>query len=353
MIIARTAALATGLILVAAAANGTVLATGGYGTPQSYYTLAMALGVAVGAATIGRARSVALMITIGAGMFCGEAYALLGTADRVVTTAEAAQAPLRDAARRHQLALDELTAAEAAKPTPFPRDRLQAGEAAKAAADAASRSKASEMGCRQNCAALLQAAVDAAAREVSAARAEIEAHDASQARGLADRIAKAHAALDAAPLPASATPFADRIGVSPWIVDLIKAGFLSLGVNGLAAALIAFATHTKDRRIKPVREPKIVEHEPVALKTNVVQLPAPVTGAVSKFMLEQIEAAPRSHVEVAELFTAYHTWCESKGCRPLAIAKFADDLTPVLEAVGIQRQERSGHVYLVGVKLAS
>ena len=105
----------TGLILVAAAANGTVTATGGYGTPQSYYTLAMALGVAVGAATIGRAHSLALIVAIGVGMFCGETYALLGTADRVVTAAEAAQAPLRDAARRHQLALDELTAAEAAK----------------------------------------------------------------------------------------------------------------------------------------------------------------------------------------------------------------------------------------------
>ena len=70
-------------------------------------------------------------------------------------------------------------------------------------------------------------------------------------------------------------------------------------------------------------------------------------------MLEQIEAAPRSRVEVAELFTAYRAWCEAKGCRPLPVANFADAFTPVLEAVGIQRQERSGHVYLVGVKLAS
>ena len=31
----------------------------------------------------------------------------------------------------------------------------------------------------------------------------------------------------------------------------------------------------------------------------------------------------------------------------------AGAMTPVLDAVGIQRQERSGHVYLVGVKLAS
>ena len=124
-----------------------------------------------------------------------------------------------------------------------------------------------------------------------------------------------------------------------------------------AAWRAAFRPHaiilTERQRIKPPAEPKTVEAKPVALKTNVVQLPAPVPGAVSKFMLEQIEAAPRSRVEVAELFTAYRAWCEAKGCRPLPVANFADAFTPVLEAVGIQRQERSGHVYLVGVKLAS
>ena len=141
---------------------------------------------------------------------------------------------------------------------------------------------------------------------------------------------------------------------------MIKAGFLSIGVNGLAAALIAFATHSKDAKLKPLgeRKPveltvKVVEQKPAIAKTNVVRLPAPVTGAVSKFMLEQIEAAPRSRIEVADLFIAYKGWCERKGCRALPADRFADDLTPVLEAVGIPRKEQSGHVYLVGIKLAS
>jgi hypothetical protein len=354
VIVARIAAFIAGLILVAAAANGTVSATGGYGTPQSYTTLAMALGVVVGAGVIGYVRNKVLVVCLVAGLFAGEAFAFLATANRVVTAAEASQAPLRDAARRHQMALDEVTAAEAAKPSPAPRDRLDAAERAKNAADEASRTKASEMGCRKNCADMLTAAVNAAAREVEAARAEIEAYDAQQARLISDRIAKARAALDAAPLPPSATPFADRVGISPWALDLAMAGLLSFGLNLMAAGLISFATHASK-----TGEPKIetVEYEDVKpldiTPTNVVQLPPAVTGAVSKFMLEQIEAAPRSRVEVADLFAAYKMWCEGKGCRPLSVDRFADDLTPVLEAVGIPRKEQSGHVYLVGIKLAS
>jgi hypothetical protein len=111
-------------------------------------------------AIIGKVRNKVLIVCLVAGLVSGEAFAFLATANRVVTAAEASQAPLRDAAHRHQMALDEVTAAEAAKPQPFSRDRLVAAEAAKAAADAASRSKASEMGCRKNCADMLTAGAE-------------------------------------------------------------------------------------------------------------------------------------------------------------------------------------------------
>ena len=50
----------------------------------------------------------------------------------------------------------------------------------------------------------------------------------------------------------SATPLADRIGVKPWVLDLIAAALLSLGANGLAAVLMAFGSRPGPQRGVPV-----------------------------------------------------------------------------------------------------
>lgn len=86
--------------------------------------------------------------------------------------------------------------------------------------------------CKTICNGLKDNAVKAAA-EVTAA-----AQEAQQLHAAATEAAKANAA--AHPLPASATPFADRIGWAPWALDLFIAGLLSLTANGLAAALIGY-----------------------------------------------------------------------------------------------------------------
>jgi hypothetical protein len=70
--------------------------------------------------------------------------------------------------------------------------------------------------------------VNGAIQEVNAARAELADHDRLEAQRISNKIAKAEAALADAPLPASATPFADRIGVLPSNLDLIKAGLLAI-----------------------------------------------------------------------------------------------------------------------------
>ncbi len=53
----------------------------------------------------------------------------------------------------------------------------------------------------------------------------------------------AKAEVEANPLPASATPLADRLGLPAWALDLIMAGLLSVGANGLAGTLIAYGAH--------------------------------------------------------------------------------------------------------------
>ena len=112
------------------------------------------------------------------------------TAERLIVGREAAQAPLRDAAKAHVKASQRVAgavAALAAVPTASPR--LGAALAAKAAAIAAVVQKSAEPGCAANCRALLQAQVDAARAEVTQARGEI-----------ANRGTAAESELAAAPL---------------------------------------------------------------------------------------------------------------------------------------------------------
>jgi hypothetical protein len=79
--------------------------------------------------------------------------------------------------------------------------------------------------------------VTTAAEAVKQARADAKAaNDAAMGE-----LKEAMAALDALPFPASATAVADRIGVEPWVVDLLYSMLGSLAITGLAAGLIAFS----------------------------------------------------------------------------------------------------------------
>ena len=68
------------------------------------------------------------------------------------------------------------------------------------------------------------------------------AQEAQQLHAKAIEAAKAEVAAN--PLPASATPLADRLGWAPWVLDLVMAALLSIGANGLAGTLIAYGAHS-------------------------------------------------------------------------------------------------------------
>jgi hypothetical protein len=287
----RAAAIITGILLIGASAHALIVSQGGYEQTSAVTTLALAAGIIVGSICIGTNAQRGLAWGIALAMLAGEGYALLGTADRIVTMRETQQAPLREATARN---------AEA-------RGRLDTAERNHKAAVDASREKAAEKGCAKNCAALLQSAIDNAAREVTDARM----------------------ALSDAPLPASPSPLADRLGIAPWALDLLVAALLSVGLNGLAAVLIAFGAHA----------PKPAEQKPA--------------NTITGFMLDRIDREPKSRVEVTALYSAYVDWCRAKGVSALPVATFADALVPVLEAAGIKRRAHGDDVFLVDVKLAS
>jgi hypothetical protein len=201
------------------------------------------------------------------GLIAGEAYALLSTSERVIVSREAAQAPLREALKRHDDAQRRVE--DAAKAVRNVDDATPASTrevTAKAALDAANKAiieRAALPGCRDNCRQLLQGQADDARRELEAAQAEVAEKAKDRRRKAEQELATAESALKAAPLPGSATPLADHLGIQPWLLDIIAAGLLSLGVNGLGAALIALAAHSRSPQVETVRPASA----PVVLKS--------------------------------------------------------------------------------------
>jgi hypothetical protein len=154
------------------------MTTGGYGTPHSYLTLAIALGVACGSVFSNRAWSAewySLAVLFVVCIVGGEAYGFMQTANRLVAASEKTQAPLREHEESYEKAKARVEAAEAkVKNLPTTSSRLEKAETAKAAAAKAAVDKSAEKGCRENCRQLLQGESQQAAIEVEKARAELE-----------------------------------------------------------------------------------------------------------------------------------------------------------------------------------
>jgi hypothetical protein len=204
----RVCAAISGCAILAAVTHANVQAGPGYGSAQGWLMLAVAAGVGVSAFVTGRMwgsnrrwLAVGLVLAVAA----GEAFTLVGTAERLIAAREATQAPLKAQASAVEKAATRLATAEAAKRT----------------ADAAVRSEAAKPGCKAHCAAMLgQAATDAQAEMVAA-----------------------RTALAGVAMPASSAPLADRLGIAPWAFDLMHAGFGSAAANALAFLLLAAGGH--------------------------------------------------------------------------------------------------------------
>jgi hypothetical protein len=95
--------------------------------------------------------------------------------------------------------------------------RLTQSLTAKKAADVAVVEKAAERGCASHCRALLEQQVAVTQQEINAARAEVESTRAAVER----EAAEGREPFAALPVPGSASPLADWLGVADWKIDLI------------------------------------------------------------------------------------------------------------------------------------
>ena len=99
---------------------------------------------------------------------------------------------------------------------------------------------------------------------------------------------------------------------------------LPVVVSSLSAALLTLAVWLlfPVRRTRPVVQPPA---DVIAPLPPVTILPKPQDGSVAKFLLAALSPAPGAAVEVADLFTGYHRWCDTHGLRPLKPDRFGDD----------------------------
>ena len=240
--------------ILAATTNATILATGGYLTSHAPLVIALSAGVFAGAVVIGSGRiaSKGLALAIVAALVAGEAYNLVATGERLVIAREALQAPMRDLAAKRQAAIDRLTALEASEPTSA---RLTIAKQALAEAKAAVEKEAKDIRCGKECKRKQDLALRAEA-DLKAAIPEAVAEHATA-------VAAAKADVEANPIPPSATPLADRLGLPAWVLDLIMAALLSVGANGAAGALIAFGSQAgQPERLENMPRTTTLPHTP-------------------------------------------------------------------------------------------
>jgi hypothetical protein len=226
----RGLATCTGAGILAAATNTNVMSTGGYWTSHAALVIALSAGVFAGARVIGAGAAGRIAAVIICALAAGELYNFSATGERIVVEREGNAAPLRAQREAHDAAVRRASEVSGA---PARSARLDRAVEAQSKARAAYEKELREGGrCKTICNGLKEDAARAAAEVTSAAQ------EAQQLHAAAIEAAKAEVAAN--PLPASATPFADRIGWAPWALDLFIAGLLSLGANGLAAALIGY-----------------------------------------------------------------------------------------------------------------
>ncbi|KAB2942941.1 MAG: hypothetical protein K8F92_14770 [Hyphomicrobium sp.] len=353
--IAQALAAAVGVGILGCVTNSAIFNTGGYSTTTAPMLIALSCGLAIGAAVTGiawrhRRRTLAILLVIALG--AGEAYALLMTAERTLTNREGQQAPLRDAMEKRAKASAAVVEAQRSLDAIGDTPRLAAAKGAKATADRAAIEKAAEDGCRQHCRALLEQQVNTAAAEVEAARREV----ADDRKAAEQRLGAASAALAGIPIPASPTPLADRLSVEAWWIDLLAAGLASIAANGLAASLIAFATHrstppapTTTTTTAKAQIPLIASIPPPPSEPDLAPPPRQAADEADLFARTMFRPAPKGRVRVRDIRTAYHNWCADLDRAPLPDAEIGTALMVLFTRVGLACETSRGDAEIVGM----
>ena len=310
-----------GTAVVAAATHANVLHAGGYASSDAPLIIAIAALLTVGMAFCGllwgskhRFGAVGLGLCI----LSGETYWVLINADREIARQEERYAPLLKA---HE------ARTEAEK-------RVATAEAALKDANAAVTTEAAKRDCLKNCAAMLTASAAAARVDLDAARS----------------------ALTNTPRPLSPAPLSARLGIAPWLWDLVMAGLRSLAVVGGSLA-IGLSLHS-ERRLgaKSATAPPALDADPSlkrkapkrAAKLEVIA-PPNRREHVAHFLRSTLTPDPSGQTSLRALHRRYAEWCNGEG---LSAAELGRELRAIIDALGLECQEAGRDVIVYGAAIS-
>ena len=359
--IARGIALFVGFLLLCAGTHVAVLASGGYGTPQSYVAIAVAAGVGCGSVFCGMAwsaRHYRLAAFLVLSILAGEAFALLQTGNRLVAGSEAQQAPMREHVKAHEKASAAIDAATKAKTAADAgtSQRLTKAIEVKRQADQAIIDKAAEFGCRSNCKELLQKAANDAASEVANARLEVD----NAKETARDALAKATSALARMRAPESPTPLADRLGWKPWLYDLITAGLGSVGLNGLACGLLMFGAHGTHQHAATEAPTEGVQKPAATPRRQKLDIPRnsgrakskrrPATEHAARFAVERLKPDQDAVAYLDHIREDYRAWSPTQPLQ-LSDEEIGAELASLFRGAGIRIAKEGDRLIAFGVSL--
>ena len=333
----RGLAILIGLGAIAAVTYGTVEATGGIATDTAplYIALgALQAAIALSFAVIHSRIVAALAIFV---LVACEAATFIGTADLQLAGIEMRAAPVHEAVAKRQAAEDWLARLEH-------DDRVERAERALQSAQADAREKSTAKDCGKNCLAILAKTVDGATLAVGDAQSSLQV-ERRQAR----------AALAAAPIPASASPLADRLGVQASTLDLLFVGLRGFAVAAGAAIVLAIGAHGGRRP----PEPRELASNVVPLSPKRALLGAAKPngllvkfGDVDAFLLERVMHEEGARVSWADAFVSYRAWCGTTSSTPLDAKAFGARLDALRDELGLKVRTKGQDVFFVDLKLA-
>lgn len=306
-----------GTAVVAAATHANVEHAGGYASSDAPLIIALALLLAIGMGFVGfawRRGQAAGALALGLLILAGETYWTLSNAEREIARREERHAPLLKA---HE------DRAEAEK-------RVQKAEEALKDANDAVTSEAAKRDCLKNCAALLAGAATAARADLDAARR----------------------ALENTPRPLSPAPLPARLGIAPWLWDLIMAALRSLAVVGGSLA-IGMSMHT-ERGARHgsgavTTADSAPKHKPPKRSARVEVLAPPSSREhVAQFLRSALKPDPTGQTSLRALHRRYDEWCKGEG---LSAAELGRELRAIIDALGLKCEPLGRDVIVYGAAI--
>ena len=149
------------------------------------------------------------------------------------------------------------------------------------------------------------------------------------------------AALERTPKPVLATPLADRIGVSAWVIDLVTSALGSIAANGLACCLLIFGAHHRAQPVEAVSMPMAAEPPSKRRK------PCPVKEHAAQFAVQCLR--PGGEASLGAIDSRYVAWRGNS--RPFSKPQVGKALADLIEESGLAFEQRGDQLVVVGVSL--